>query len=177
MSTRHFSPARVAHATAAVVAVPARGASRPEVHYLNGTSDKAASVFAVQRGVSVHTIAADADAPGTTLVLDDVAGLDDAQQVVLQPAGGGPTAVGVIADVDAETKTVTLTGVNLAMPKGSALYRMQAYTTLPCGAATKEYEGKGGTPILIGREGMPMTVALDGTAACAVNLVTGAYAD
>lgn len=177
MSTRNFSIPRVDGLTSAPVAVPARGDSRPEISYLQGTSDKAASAFTVRRGISTHTVAVSAAAPGTTLVLDDVAGLANGQQLVLQPATGGVTAIGTVSTVNAGTKTITLTGVNLAMPKGSKVYRMQDLTTMPCGATTKEYEAKGDKPVLVGRAGMPMTVTLDGTSACSVNAVTGSYVD
>jgi hypothetical protein len=177
MSTRNFTVARVDGLTIVPAAVPARGASRPEIHYLSGTSDLAASEFVVRRGVSEHTVTADAAAPGTTLVLNDVTGLASGQQIVLQPRTGAAAAIGTIATVTAGTKTITLTGVNLAMAAGSKVYRMQDLAELPCGATTKEYKSEGDRPILVGRNGMPMTVVLNGTSACAINAITGSYVD
>lgn len=175
MSSRAFSIPAADGLTSASVAVPAVRHEAPHLHLVNVTSDKAASVIAVSRGASEHEVVATTASPGASATLRDVTGLANGQQVVIQLLGGA-AVVRTLTGVDTGTRVVTFAQVGAAIPAGSRLYRMSALTNLPVGNQNRVYQSAGEhAPLVVGRHGMPLAVVLDGTAACAVNLVSGSY--
>lgn len=152
----------------------------PHLTYFNCTSDKAASVIKALAGVNSHVVQVAALSTATTLTLDNVDQLADADVLIIEPAGGVAPFVATIASsgVNPTTKVVTFTGqLGAAVGKGSKVWRTRSMGQIPVGAATKElgplpYPGA----ILLGQNGAPLMLELDGTSACRIDAATAIVA-
>jgi len=159
--------------TLASVVVPV-GNGRPVVTYISATSDKAASVLQFLKctaGAQTLTVATNASqaviyVPASSFwAANDLAVLrhktTDTYERVKVSATNGLTAL---------TLTASL---GTAVVAGDVLYKMSNAGTIPVGAATKEITTVG---VYQAPSGLPVIVDLDGTSACKINLVSGAFA-
>jgi len=167
-----FAKTGDAAATLSHAVVPAGGRDRIRLHYVNATSDKAASLLTFLSACETAAVLATAAANQKVISVIPYTGAAQNDVVVLFSKGTGNAVRGVVDAVDAEAKTITLkANLGLALAPGDTIHLMAAKGQIPVGNATKEANAP---TVFAALEG-PVLIELDGTAACRINLVAGEY--
>jgi len=150
--------------------IPAGGRDRIRVQYINATSDKAASLLTFRAATATSTVLAGSAAGQKVIGAAPYTGAAQNDVVVLFSKGTGLALRGVVDAVDAELKTITLkVNLTVELAPGDTVHLMAAQGQIPVGAATKESNA----PTVFSSLEGPISVELDGTAACRINLVAG----
>ena len=167
-----FSQTGNAGSTLSHVVVPAGGRDRVRVQYVNATSDKAGSLLTFKAPSTSSTVTATSASAQTVINAPPYTGAAANDIVVLFSSVTGTGVRGVVASVNTEAGTITLTAnIGLALSPGDKVHLMASKAQIPVGAATKEANA---ATVFVVHEG-PAPIELDGTTACRINLVAGEY--
>lgn len=167
-----FAKTGDAGTTLSHLVIPAAGRDRIRVHYVNGTSDKAASLLDFKKSVLSAIVTAFSAANQKVINVPPYAGAAQNDVVVLLSFATGQAVRGVVDTVDAGAGTITLVAnLGLALAPGDRVHLMVSGGQIPVGNATKEANAP---TVFAALEG-PVLIELDGTAACRINLAAGEY--
>lgn len=167
-----FSFTGNAGSTLSHVVVPASGRDRVRVQYASATSDKAASMLTFRSQSRASTVTAPSAANQTVINAPPYPGAAANDVLVLFSNATGTGVRGVVASVDAESGTITLSAnLGLALAPGDTVSLMVARGQVPVGNTTKEVNA----PTVFAVNEGPALIELDGTSACRINLVAGEY--
>lgn len=145
----------------------------PRINYLNATSDKAASVvtfWTPGAPVKITATGASGQAVVTAVGTGNFAAND---RVVVRHLTADTYQMMTVSSVTS-TNVTMVQNLDAAVASGDLIYKMTANGTIAVGNATKEINAAGGG-IYNGREGRPLLLDLDGTAACQINVASGVY--
>jgi len=161
-----------AGSTNAYAILPASSANEgaPVVTYVNATSDKAGAKIQCYRVGEIST--ASKVNSTTSVYVDDNASPSNATLIVIWHASAGTYERLAATAASTATNCVTTVAPATAVAPGDMVYSMSAAGFVPLGATNVAVNGPG---VFYGQLGLPLLIDVDGTSACAVNVLSGIY--